>query len=170
MCWRAAAARPVGHLMVCHGRVSPQGVADGVRRGVIMARAVGRMGRHGKEDITVRTHLDPWQAPETAEKQRDSAVFGRRPSCQAPTPRRFCRQAWPKDIFSMELRSIVAVYTGSPALGSRAPGARRCLPGRLRPARRRHPPPGEQMVPRRAASPPGPRSSPSCCRTARPRH
>ena len=64
MCWRAAAARPVGHLMVCHGRVSPQGVADGVRRGVIMASAVGRVGRHGKYTLPCLTN--PWQAPETS--------------------------------------------------------------------------------------------------------
>ena len=63
VCWRAAAARPVGHPMACHGRVSPQGVADGVRRGVIMARGMGRMGRHGNYTLPCLTN--PWQAPET---------------------------------------------------------------------------------------------------------
>ena len=64
VCWRASAARPVGHPMVCHGRVSPKAWrADGVRRGVIMASAIGRVGRHGKKILPCLTN--PWQAPET---------------------------------------------------------------------------------------------------------
>src|SRR5277367_5068392 len=41
----------------------PQGVAEGVRRGVIMASAIGRVGRHGKYTLPYLTNL--WQAPET---------------------------------------------------------------------------------------------------------